>query len=51
VTLAAITTLGAIAFAATGRPVTFWSGFVLASRPGCVPLRVWIDRERAPRHA
>jgi len=36
---------------ADGRPVTFWSGFVLASRPGCVPLRIWVDREPAPRRA
>jgi hypothetical protein len=36
---------------ADGRPVTFWSGFVEASRPGCVPLRVWVDRERTPRRA
>jgi hypothetical protein len=33
------------------RPVTFWSGFVQTTRPACVPLRVWIDRERRPRHA
>ena len=36
---------------ADGRPVTFWSGFVLASRPGCVPLRIWVDGEPAPRRA
>lgn len=36
---------------ADGRPVTFWSGFVEASRPGCVPLRIWVDRERSPRRA
>jgi hypothetical protein len=34
---------------ADGKPVTFWSGFVEATRPGCVRLRVWIDRERTPR--
>jgi hypothetical protein len=36
---------------ADGKPVTFWSGFVRASRPGCVRLRIWVDRERAPRRA
>jgi len=36
---------------ADGKPVTFWSGFVEASRPGCVPLRIWVDRERTPRRA
>ena len=34
-----------------GRPATFWSGFVLASVPRCVRLRVWVDDERASRHA
>ncbi len=34
---------------ASGAPVTFWSGFVLASRPQCVPLRVWVDTEAKPR--
>ncbi len=34
---------------ASGRPVTFWSGFVLAQRPRCVALRVWVDAERTPR--
>jgi hypothetical protein len=34
---------------AGGRPVTFWSGFVLATSPTCVPLRVWVDGERTPR--
>jgi hypothetical protein len=34
---------------ASGQPVTFWSGFVLASSPRCVPLRVWVDDERSPR--
>jgi hypothetical protein len=32
-----------------GRAATFWSGFVLASRPRCVHLRIWVDRERTPR--
>jgi hypothetical protein len=36
---------------ADGKPVTFWSGFVRANRPGCVRLRIWVDRERAPRRA
>ena len=30
-------------------PVTFWSGFVEASSPRCVPLRVWVDNEQSPR--
>ncbi|HEV7805122.1 MAG TPA: hypothetical protein VGO80_04845 [Solirubrobacteraceae bacterium] len=29
--------------------VTFWSGFVMASRPGCVPLDVFVDGRRTPR--
>jgi hypothetical protein len=36
---------------ADGKPVTFWSGFVLTRSPRCVPLRVWVDAERAPRRA
>jgi hypothetical protein len=36
---------------ADGKPVTFWSGGVLARAPRCVPLRVWVDAERSPRHA
>jgi hypothetical protein len=36
---------------ADGKPVTFWSGFVQATRPGCVRLRIWVDRERTPRRA
>lgn len=32
-----------------GRPVTFWSGGVVALSPRCVPLRVWIDGARSPR--
>ena len=35
---------------ADGRPVTFWSGFVLTSSPRCVPLEVWVDDEASPRH-
>lgn len=34
-----------------GRPVTFWSGGVLARSPRCVPLRVWVDAARSPRPA
>jgi hypothetical protein len=36
---------------ADGQPVTFWSGGLLARSPRCVPLRVWVDSERAPRRA
>jgi hypothetical protein len=36
---------------ADGRPVTFWSGGVLARSPRCVPLRVVVDGARAPRRA
>ena len=36
---------------ADGRPVTFWSGGVLARSPRCVPLLVWVDAARRPRHA
>jgi hypothetical protein len=36
---------------ADGEPVTFWSGFLLADKPQCVRLRVWVDREPAPRRA
>jgi hypothetical protein len=32
-----------------GRPVTFWSGFVLTTAPRCVPLEVWVDAEPTPR--
>jgi hypothetical protein len=35
---------------ADGRPVTFWSGFVLTSSPRCVPLEVWANDEPSPRH-
>ncbi len=35
---------------ADGRPVTFWSGFVLTTSPRCVPLEVWVDAEPSPRH-
>jgi hypothetical protein len=33
------------------RPVTFWSGSVLARSPRCVRLLVWVDAERSPRRA
>jgi hypothetical protein len=36
---------------ADGRPVTFWSGGVLARSPRCVPLRVWVDDSPSPRRA
>lgn len=35
---------------ADGHLVTFWSGGVLAGSPRCVPLEVWIDGKREPRH-
>jgi hypothetical protein len=34
---------------ADGRPVTFWSGGVLARSPRCVPLLVWVDAAPSPR--
>jgi hypothetical protein len=37
---------------ADGRPVTFWSGGVLARSPRCVPLRVRVDDgDPSPRHS
>jgi hypothetical protein len=33
-----------------GKPVTFWSGGIVASSPRCVPIRVWIDRRPVPRN-
>jgi hypothetical protein len=39
------------ASSADGRPVTFWSGGVLAVSPRCVPLHVWVDSESSPRRA
>jgi hypothetical protein len=36
---------------ADGRPVTFWSGSVLARSPRCVRLHVWVDGERSPHRA
>jgi hypothetical protein len=35
---------------ADGRPVTFWAGGVVTRRAGCVPLTVYVDAERSPRH-
>jgi hypothetical protein len=35
--------------AGPGAPVTFWSGFVLASGPTCAPLDVYVDDEAQPR--
>jgi hypothetical protein len=34
---------------ADGRPVTFWSGGLLARSSRCVPLLVWLDAAPAPR--
>src|SRR3954447_15446125 len=34
-----------------GRRVTFWSGFVLTTRPQCVPLRIRVDGEPRVRRA
>lgn len=28
---------------------TYWHGGIVADRPGCVPLRIWIDGSRRPR--
>jgi hypothetical protein len=30
------------------KPVTFWSGGVLARSPRCVPLLVWVDNQPSP---
>ncbi len=30
-------------------PVTFWSGFVFATKPSCAPLDVYADRKTTPR--
>lgn len=35
---------------ANGKPVTFWSGGVLSTRPRCIPIAVWIDGAETPRH-
>jgi hypothetical protein len=42
---------GPSASRADGEAVTFWSGFVIARRPGCVPLEIYVDAERSPRRA
>jgi hypothetical protein len=34
-----------------GWPVSGWVGFLLASSPQCVPLRVWVDDKPRPRPA
>jgi len=36
---------------ADGRPITFWSGGVVARSPRCVPLLVWVDDALSPRRA
>ena len=32
-----------------GLAVTFWSGFVLAREPACIPVHAWVDDEPVPR--
>ena len=34
---------------ADGARVTFWSGFVMTTRPACVPLDVFVDGDRTAR--
>jgi hypothetical protein len=36
---------------ADGEPVTLWVGFILASRPQCLPISVWVDDDPTPRRA
>jgi hypothetical protein len=36
---------------ASGRRVTFWSGFILAAAPRCLSVKVWVDGARTPRRA
>jgi hypothetical protein len=36
---------------ADGRRVTFWSGFILATAPRCLSIKVWVDGARTPRRA
>jgi hypothetical protein len=33
------------------RRASFWAGGVVADGPRCVPLLIWVDKERAPRRA
>jgi hypothetical protein len=40
-----------VTFRACSDRLTFWMGFVVVDSPRCVPLRLWIDGERAPRRA
>jgi hypothetical protein len=42
---------GPSASSADGESVTFWSGFVVARAPVCVPLEIYVDGDAAPRHA
>jgi hypothetical protein len=35
---------------AGGKPVTFWSGGILAKSPRCVALSVFVDGAPTPRH-
>jgi hypothetical protein len=34
---------------ADGEVVTFWSGFVIARAPACIPLDVYVDDARSPQ--
>jgi hypothetical protein len=34
---------------AGGKPVTFWSGFMLTDTFLCMPIDVWVDHEPTPR--
>jgi len=36
---------------ADGDAVTFWSGFVVVSKPTCVRLKIWIDDLATPRRS
>jgi hypothetical protein len=36
---------------ADGESVTFWSGFVRARKPACLPLDVYVDDDPSPRRA
>jgi hypothetical protein len=40
----------AVTFVACRRGrLTFWSGFVLAREPACIPIHAWVDDEPVPR--
>lgn len=36
---------------ADGEPVTFWSGFVVVSKPMCLRVTAWVDAQPMPRRA